>query len=61
LRRFAGFFYKKIFNPTGYKIYQYSTKEIRKILRKEGFKIERMAALRHRIGRQIMIKARILN
>src|SRR3989344_8868281 len=31
LRRIAGIFYKKMFKPTGYKIYQYSIPEIKRV------------------------------
>ncbi|MCA9485803.1 MAG: methyltransferase domain-containing protein [Nanoarchaeota archaeon] len=58
LRRFIGFFYQKIFRTTGYKIYQYSLKEVSKILREEGFIIERARFLNHRVGRQIILRTR---
>lgn len=60
LRRFVSVIYKIIFRPTGYKIYQYSLKEINKILGKEGFKIEKVRFLRHRIGRQIILSSRLV-
>lgn len=61
LRRFVGFFYSRIMRTTGYKIYQYSLKEIKSVLDSEGFKIEKIAFLKHRVGRQIVIRARLVN
>ena len=58
LRRFAGFFYQLIFKTTGYKIYQYSRKEIEYLLETEGFTIERMEFLKHRVGRQIILRSK---
>ena len=55
-RRITSFFYKLLFNPTGYKIYQYSIPEIKKILNEEGFKIVEGKTLRHKVGRQIILK-----
>jgi ubiquinone/menaquinone biosynthesis C-methylase UbiE len=59
LRRFIGFFYQKIFRITGYKIYQYSLKELFKILKEEGFKIEKIKIFKHRVGRQIVLRCRL--
>ena len=56
LRRLISIIYKIIFKPTGYKIYQYSLKEIKKILKEEGFLIVSDRFLKHRIGRQILLK-----
>jgi len=56
-RRIASVFYKFIFKPTGYKIYQYHISEIKKILDEEGFKVAEGRALKHRVGRQIILKA----
>ena len=58
LRRFIHFFYKRMFRVTGFKIYQYSLKEMVKILEEEKFKIEEWDILGHRIGNQIIRKDR---
>jgi ubiquinone/menaquinone biosynthesis C-methylase UbiE len=58
LRRYVAFFYQRIFRTTGFKIYQYSLKEINEILRDEGYKIEKVRFLKHRVGRQIVLRAR---
>ena len=58
LRRVACFFYQSITRITGFKIYQYSFKEIKEILEKEGFKIEEWRYIKHKIGRQIIFKIR---
>jgi len=60
IRRFVGFFYKMIFRPTGYTIYQYSLPELKKILWQEGFKIEKIRILKHRIGRQILLRSQLV-
>ena len=59
LRRIASVIYKAIFNPTGYKIYQYSVPEVKKILNEEGFKIVEGKSLKHRIGRQVTLKTQL--
>ena len=56
LRRFIHFFYKRIFGITGFKIYQYSLKEMCKILREEKFKLNKWETLNHHIGNQIIWK-----
>jgi ubiquinone/menaquinone biosynthesis C-methylase UbiE len=61
LRRLAGYFYKAIFRPTGYTIYQYSLPEIKKILKEEGFKIVDGRYLKHRVGRQIILRTQMVN
>ncbi len=58
LRRIVSVIYKIIFRPTGYKVYQYSLKRIGKILQEEGFKIEKVRFLYHRVGRQIILRAK---
>ena len=60
IRRFVGFFYKMIFKPTGYTIYQYSLPELKKILWQEGFKIEKIRILKHRVGRQILLRNQLV-
>ena len=57
LRRFLSFFYKRVYNTTGYKVYQINLDEIRRLLWEEGYMVERAMFLNHKIGRQIMIKA----
>ncbi|MEK6844043.1 MAG: class I SAM-dependent methyltransferase [Nanoarchaeota archaeon] len=59
LRRIASVIYKEIFNPTGYKIYQYSVPEVKKILNEEGFKIVEGKSLKHRVGRQVTLKTQL--
>ena len=59
IRRFVGFFYQRMFRTTGYKIYQYSMPELKKILFQEGFKIEAGRFLNHRVGRQIILRANL--
>jgi len=61
LRRIASVIYKILFNPTGYKIYQYSLKEIKNILGREGFRIEKTISYPHKIGRQTVLRAKIVN
>ena len=56
LRRIFSRFYKVLFRPTGYKIYQYTLPEMRKILNEEGFKILEGRILKHRVGRQIILR-----
>ena len=58
-RRFAGFFYQKIFRTTGFKIYQYSVPEIRRILKREGFSIKNGRILKHKIGKQVILKTQL--
>ncbi|OGJ15860.1 hypothetical protein A3K73_01705 [Candidatus Pacearchaeota archaeon RBG_13_36_9] len=60
-RKTIAYLYQKIFKITGYKIYQYSLQELKKILRQEGFKIEETRFLKHGIGRQIIIRAKKLD
>ena len=59
-RRMVGFFYQRIFRITGYKVYQYSIKDLVRILGKEGFKIEKVKIIYHRIGRQILLRTRLV-
>ncbi len=59
LRRIVGFFYQRIFRITGYKIYQYSIKEIVSILKKEGFKVEKIKIIYHKVGRQALFRAKL--
>jgi len=59
LRKIVNFFYKRIFHTTGYKIYQYSLDEVKAVLAGEGFKIEKLVWLRHKIGRQFVIRSRL--
>ena len=59
-RRFIGFFYQKMFRTTGYKIYQYSFNEIKNILEKNEFKVERAIWYNHRIGRQIVLRNKLV-
>src|SRR3989344_2470768 len=61
LRRFVGFFYKIFLKTTGYKIYQYSLKEIKAILERGNFRIEKIRFLKHRVGRQIILRVRLEN
>ncbi len=56
IRRAVSFFYKKMFKPTGYRIYQYSIPEMKKILAEEGFKIVEGRTLKHKVGRQIFFR-----
>jgi len=58
LRKTVNLFYKKIFGIKGFKVYQYSLDEISSILESEGFNIEKARYLKHKIGNQIIIKAR---
>jgi ubiquinone/menaquinone biosynthesis C-methylase UbiE len=61
LRRIVAYWYQRITRITGFKIYQYSLPEMRKILFEEGFKIEKGRILKHRVGRQIVIRTRVVN
>jgi len=58
LRKMAAFIYQNTTRITGYKIYQYSLPRIKRILLQEGFKIEKIKFLKHRIGRQIILRTR---
>lgn len=58
-RRIASIFYKFLFRPTGYKIYQYNIPEIKKILDEEGFKVVEGRTLKHRVGRQIILRVKL--
>jgi|SRR3989344_8209148 len=60
-RRFVGFFYQRLFRITGYKIYQYTIKEIAQILKIWGFKIEKIKIIQHRIGRQILFRTQLMD
>ncbi len=60
LRRIANVIYKLLFRPTGYKIYQYSLGDLHKIMREEGFQIEKTKFLQHRVGRQIILRSKLL-
>jgi ubiquinone/menaquinone biosynthesis C-methylase UbiE len=57
IRRTVNFFYKRLFNITGFKIYQYSLPEVKKILESEGFKIDKLVWQKHKVGRQFMLRA----
>jgi ubiquinone/menaquinone biosynthesis C-methylase UbiE len=59
VRRFVHFFYKKIFRITGFKIYPYSITNVKKILSEEGFTINKIKFLKHKIGRQIVLKSKV--
>ena len=59
LRRIVSFFYKRIFKTTGYKIYQYSLKDLSRILNEQGFKIEKGKFLYHKVGRQIILRNKL--
>jgi ubiquinone/menaquinone biosynthesis C-methylase UbiE len=58
LRKIAAIIYQNTTRITGYKIYQYSLQKIKRILIQEGFKIEKIKFLKHRIGRQIILRTR---
>jgi ubiquinone/menaquinone biosynthesis C-methylase UbiE len=55
-RRLSSKLYKILFNPTGYKIYQYTLQEVSNILNKEEFEIIERRILKHKVGRQIILK-----
>ncbi len=59
LRKFISIFYKMIFRPTGYKIHQYSLNEIKRALDEESFIIVEKRFLKHRVGRQIILKSQL--
>jgi ubiquinone/menaquinone biosynthesis C-methylase UbiE len=59
-RRIVGNIYQKLFRTTGYKIYQYSINDTKKILENEGFKIVEGKILKHRVGRQIVLKCQLI-
>ncbi len=58
LRKIAATIYQTTTRITGYKIYQYSLPRIKRILMQEGFKIEKIKFLKHKIGRQIILKTK---
>jgi len=59
-RKFISIIYKIIFRTKGFKIYQYSLPEISNILHKNNFKIIKGKFLNHRIGRQIILKTKVI-
>jgi len=59
MRTIVSKIYQFLFKPTGYTIYQYSLNETRKILADEGFKIVDGKTIKHRVGRQIVLKNRL--
>lgn len=60
-RKISSVVYKIIFNPTGYKIYQYSLRRMNSILEEEGFEILHRLNINHRVGRQILLRTRLIN
>jgi len=60
-RRFISAIFKFLFRTTGYTIYQYSLPKIRKILDEEGYKIVDGRFLKHRVGRQIILRTQLAN
>lgn len=60
LRRFVSVIYKFLFRPTGYIIYQYSLRDLYRILKEEGFKIEKVKFIQHRVGRQIVLRNKLM-
>jgi ubiquinone/menaquinone biosynthesis C-methylase UbiE len=58
LRRFVAYLYQGITRITGFTIHQYSLEELKKILDEEGFKIEEVKYLKHKVGRQIILRAK---
>lgn len=58
LRVVINFFYKRIFGIKGYKNYRWSMKESIKILDEEGFVIDEVRFLKHKIGRQMIFRWR---
>lgn len=60
LRRIIGFFYQRITRVTGFKIYQYSLREINQLLKQEGFRIEKIKILNHKVGRQLIFRTRLV-
>ena len=61
LRRLVAYWYQIITGITGFKIYQYSFAEIREIVEELRFEIKDYQYLKHKIGRQIIFKARLKN
>jgi ubiquinone/menaquinone biosynthesis C-methylase UbiE len=59
-RKIAAIIYQTITRITGYKIYQYSFKEIRQMLSQQGFKVEKIKYLNHKIGRQIILRNKLI-
>lgn len=57
LRRVVNKYYTKIFRIKGYPVYQYNLKEAREVLRDTGFELSETRYLKHKVGRQIMLKA----
>ncbi|MBS3076438.1 class I SAM-dependent methyltransferase [Candidatus Pacearchaeota archaeon] len=55
-RKILAKIYQATTRITGFKIYQYSLQELKKILKEEGFKIEKGKFLYHRVGRQIILR-----
>jgi len=59
-RRISSVIYKVLFRPTGYRIYQYSLDKMRKILKEEGFKVVDSRYIKHRVGRQIVLRTQLM-
>jgi len=55
-RRVVAKIYQAVTGITGFTIYQYSLREIQRILHEEGFRLEKARYLKHRIGRQIVLR-----
>ena len=60
-RRVAAKIYQTVTGITGFKIFQYSLEELKRILDEEGYKIEEGRFLYHRVGRQIILRTRVVN
>ena len=60
-RRFVSFFYSKIKRITGFgnKNDYYSLNKIKQIYKSEGFKIEKIAYIKHKIRKGMVIRARL--
>lgn len=58
LRIIINFFYKKFFRIKGYKNYRWSIKEATKILNEEGFIVDEIRFLKHKIGRQFVMRGK---
>lgn len=60
LRKITAKFYQALTGITGFKIYQYSLGELIELLHSKGFNIEKVRFINHRIGRQIILKCRVI-
>jgi len=58
LRNFVRPFYTRLFQVTGFKTYQHDIRSITEILKKAGFRVVEYQYFSHRVGKQLVVKAK---